>query len=502
MGTTEHTRRERRNQTADDASQQQGNGNQASPQIPNEILGLIEEFGSPAYLNKDGRVNKLNEPFWSALYAKENIILFDPNRGEFFDYDEKARIFRSESDASIRKKLAMRIFETGKEWVGYMGLTVFRSEHAIRGIIAHLRGACEERDPFNRNRNLINLANCSIRVTLQGFTREDTSPSHRALARSAIHYDETAGCDKFRTALLSPLCDEDQRLLQKMFALALTGFNPLHKILVMDGVAGSGKSTYAQIISIVIGLDKVTTLRTKHLSNRFEIGQLNGKTLLIGPDVDSDFFQVEGASQLKSLTGGDILKGENKISNHTFDVPGDFNAIINANTRLKIRLQGDAGAWARRLAIVRYSKRYSGKTVLDFHKVLANTEGAGILNWGLDGLALLRADLESHGDIVLSDAQAERVESLVQESDGLKIFLLQCVEAAHGGSVTVDQLVKRFTLFCQQRNWSVDPVKKIQGALETLILEMFSVGKSNDIAIQGHDGQTCTVCGFRNLRFK
>jgi P4 family phage/plasmid primase-like protien len=489
-------------QTTDFVQDAQGTSEPKQPSVPAEILNLVETYGAPAYFNKDERVQKLNETFWAALYALENIILFDPIMGEFFAYDEKKGIFHPESADAIRRNIAERIFDAGKVWVGYTGLSMFRSEHAIRGIILHLRGMVEEREPFNRTRNLVHLSNCSVRVTLQGFDVEEMSPKHRALARSSIKYDKDAKCEKFKSMLLQPLVEDDQILLQKMFALALTGYNPLHKILVLDGAAGGGKSTYTQTIGCVLGSDKVTTLRTKHLGNRFEIGQLYGKTLLVGPDVDADFFQVEGASQLKSLTGGDILKGENKQANRTFDVIGDFNAVINANTHLKIRLQGDALAWLRRLVIVRYSKSHAGKIVLDFHKILSEQEGAGILNWGLAGLGLLSKDLESTGDIVLSKEQSERVESLVQESDGLRLFLKSCVEPSNSECVTVDQLVKRYTAFCQQRNWSVDPVKKIQGTLETLVLDVFGVGKSNDIKIQGYDGQESTVRGFRNLKFK
>src|SRR5258708_5541428 len=154
--------------------------------------------------------------------------------------------------------------------------------------------------------------------------------------------------------LHGPLSLDDQSLLQKMFALTLTGSNPLHKITVIDGVGGAGKTTYVLTIAQVLGLDKTATLRTKYLGDRFEIGQLYRKNLLIGPDVDSDFFQTGGTTQEKALPGGDTLKGKRKVSNKPFDPPGRLNIFFPANTRLKIRLQGDASAWLRRLVIVRY----------------------------------------------------------------------------------------------------------------------------------------------------
>src|SRR5258708_36496814 len=96
--------------------------------------------------------------------------------------------------------------------------------------------------------------------------------------------------------LHGPLSLDDQSLLQKMFALTLTGSNPLHKITVIDGVGGAGKTTYVLTIAQVLGLDKTATLRTKHLGDRFEIGQLYRNTLLIGPNVDTHFLQTERAT--------------------------------------------------------------------------------------------------------------------------------------------------------------------------------------------------------------
>ncbi len=476
-----------------------GHQEPAKPEVdvPSDIVELANQFGPPAYLNKNNRVEKLNQLFWAALHAKENTILFDSAQGEFFAYDSATGVFHLETEDAVRKKLAEAIFEAGKTWVGYPGLTEFRSEHALRGIIAHLRGLVEEHDAFLNGHNLLHLANCSVRVTLQGFETEPISPLHRALYRSPICYDPNAQCPKFKEMLLGPLSLDDQSLLQKMFALTLTGSNPLHKITVIDGVGGAGKTTYVLTIAQVLGLDKTATLRTKYLGDRFEIGQLYRKNLLIGPDVDSDFFQTEGASHVKALSGGDILKGERKGSNQTFDVHGRFNILISANTRLKIRLQGDASAWLRRLVIVRYSNTYTHHRILDFHRLLAAQEGAGIVNFGLAGLELLRRDIESVGDIVLSTQQLRRVHSLVQESDGLRIFLQYAIASSQGSYLTVEQLVESYTKFCQERDWSVDSPRKIQSSLETLMLELFSVGKSNDIKHQGG-----TVRGFRNVKFR
>src|SRR5689334_757598 len=46
---------------------------------------LQVDYGPPAFKNRTGDSTvKLNEPFWAALYAKENIILYEPDAEKFF----------------------------------------------------------------------------------------------------------------------------------------------------------------------------------------------------------------------------------------------------------------------------------------------------------------------------------------------------------------------------------------------------------------------------------
>ena len=298
-------------------------------------------------------------------------------------------------------------------------------------------------------------------------------------------------CSKFND-FLNLLDSDDQDVLKKHAALCLTGDNPLQRILILDGLAKTGKTTYVNVVAKLLGPGKATPLRTKYLNDRFEVGQLKGKSLLIGPDVDANFLELEGASILKALCGHDTLKGELKCGNETFDVAGRFNIMIAANTRLKIRLQGDHEAWERRLIIIRFEKTYSTeKRIFDLDDVLIKDEGSAILNWALSGIALLKKDLDQAKDIRLSAKQQKRVNSLVKESEALRNFLKSEVCTRSGSNLSVDELVTAFTAYCQDkdRNWTVDSVRNVQKDLEPLMMELFSSSKSNSVKRQIQDEQ-------------
>ena len=120
-------------------------------------------------------------------------------------------------------------------------------------------------------------------------------------------------------------------------------------------------------------------LGTAFLGERFEIFRFLGKTLLVGVDVPADFMSTSGAIVIKGLVGGDMFDAEQKGGTGCFPVPGHFNVLITSNSRLRLLLEGDAGAWRRRLLVVRYEKPPPTKRILDFDHVLLREEGSGIL---------------------------------------------------------------------------------------------------------------------------
>lgn len=260
-----------------------------SQKVGLQISKIIERYGPPAYFNSRGRLDRINQPFWAALFAIDNNIIFEPNLDQFFAYDQSNGIWREQSVDTIRKRIAGRIFEAEHRWEEYPRLSEQRTEKVIAGIIAHLRGEVEEMGAFAGKTNLLHLANCSIRVGMDGPTIEPISLLHRACWRSPIIYDPRAKCPRFLEMLLAPLDSEQKLVLQKMFGLFLTGQNPAHKIVILDGEGGSGKTTVALVFQEILGPKRIGSLRTKYLENRFDIGRFYEKTLLIGADVAAEF---------------------------------------------------------------------------------------------------------------------------------------------------------------------------------------------------------------------
>jgi phage/plasmid-associated DNA primase len=288
--------------------------------------------------------------------------------------------------------------------------------------------------------------------------------------------------------------------LQKYGGQCLLGRNLTQRFGILDGVGASSKGSFVLVISGVIGPKNVYELRTSMLAERFEIG----RTLLVGSDVKGNFLSQPGAYRIKSIVGGDALEAELKASNKRFTVHGIFNLLITSNARLRILLEGDRSAWERRVFIIRYDTPYEGKRIFEIEKYLLKKEAPGILNWCIDGLQLLFQDYAQAGDIILTADQKARVDTLLSESDSLRIFVSNNIikapnpmSSGENFSLTIEEIVNEYIDDCvNDKHWTPVPADHAEKRLPNLMLELFGVTKSHSVLRNGKAKR-----GFYKVRF-
>jgi len=321
------------------------------------------------------------------------------------------------------------------------------------------------------------------------------SPSFKSRNQSPIIHDPLAQCPRFLNELILPAVHpEDVEIIQKMSGQILLGRNPSQRFLLLVGLPGRGKTQLIELMRMIAGVHNSYQLRTQYLADRFELFRCLGKTLLTGADVQSDFMQQKGADVLKALVGGDTLSPEGKGSNGDFTIKGDFNVVIGSNSRLKVKLQGDVGAWRRRMLIVKYENTPPKKKIPYFAEMLVREEGSGILNWAIQGLMKLQKELDQYGDIQLTDRQQAVVDSLLNESDSLRHFLKARVVKAPSYNLTTNEIVEAYAEYCPQMGWDPLPITTIHKQIESLMLEEFQSAKSGSVERNGKDQK-----GFRNV---
>lgn len=461
---------------------------------------LMQEYGQPYYLAKTKRgfvYGGLNEAYFAGLHGTQHCELYEPNERAFFRYCDQSGLFAEVTPDLLKQEISSLILGMGRE-KRVAGLMQDRNASRLAAIIAQLKGIAEQRDAFKKTGRVIHLANGFLDLSGDGPVLLPFSPDHRSRNQSPIAYDPEATCPRFMDELILPAVQpEDVAIIQKYLGLSLLGRNIIQRLLILDGLAGRGKSQLSIVFQHLVGMVNCTQLRTEHLNERFELFRFLRKTLLAGVDVQADFLSTKGASVLKALVGGDILDAEQKGGTGCFPIEGTFAVVITCNSRLRVRLEGDVGAWKRRLLIVRYEAPPPTKKIPDFGATLVKTEGSGILNWAIAGLGALLNDVERIGDIALTPRQAGVVDSLLAESDSLRHFLNDRVERFEGGDLTVHEIIETYAEYCPDHGWAPLPPTILQNQIEGLMLEMFRTVK-----VQSIKRDDKAARGFRNVRFK
>jgi putative DNA primase/helicase len=460
----------------------------------NDLDELCRRYGQPFYKDEKGRPSKINESFWAGLFASENYILWDPIEQQFYSYNGK--IYDDQSVDAVKRRLSERLLEASRQ-TNLFWLEKQRTDSHLNSITAHLRGIVERRNAFAKRKPFIHLAN-GIFSFERGGILLPFSPEIISRNCSPIAFDENAKCDRFLSELIYPaMAEDDIVLMQKYFGLCLFGTNLIQRMLILDGLSARGKTQLAIVIQEIVGSANCMELRTRWLGDRFETYRFLKKTLLTGVDVPPDFLSLNGASVLKGLVGGDRFDAEQKGGTGSFPFFGEFCVIITSNTRLRVRLKGDVDAWRRRTLIVRYERPGPAKKIPNFGKRLVQEEGSGILNFALAGFALLLKDIEETGDIFRSERQQKIIDSLLAESDSLRIFLRESVERTDNFDVSVAELVEAYAAYCPERGWHPLPITEVYKQLEGLMLELFHVVKSHSVKRDGG-----SVRGYRGVWLK
>jgi P4 family phage/plasmid primase-like protien len=459
---------------------------------------LAKQYGQPFYTSKEGKVTGINERYWAALYSRENRVLFDPDEKSFYLYRAKCGLWQAVTPESIRETISGRILEVSRESRQF-SLEVQITQNRLNAVLSALKGIVEKRGAFKGKSRFIHAANGVIRfpddgdVQCGGFSPEDYSRN-----QSPFVFDENAECPRFLNELIYPAVPaEDADLLQRWAGLALFGYNLPQRFLILDGTPNGGKGTLVRILQALVGIENTHQLRTECLHERFETYRYRGKTLLIGPDVPGDFLMRKGASMLKVLVGGDPISAEGKGLNGDFQMFGTFNIVVTCNSRLRLRLEDDAGAWRRRLLVVRYEKPPPMKRILDFDQVLLKDEGSGILRWAMAGFVKLQSEFKERGDFLLTEAQQARVDSLLAESESLRLFVNERVERHEYGDITTAEFQQGYAEFCADKGWNPMPITMVERKGSDLMLEIFRSPKAHSVERDGRSQR-----GWRKVRLK
>jgi len=293
-------------------------------------------------------------------------------------------------------------------------------------------------DVLDRDPDLLVCGNGTLHLP----TRElrPHSPDDYITQRVGFDYDPAAKPEVFLYALGCAVDDDTASFLQEFAGYCLTP-DTRHEIAVwFTGPPGSGKSTIVEGFMAMAG-DMTTQLGLSQIENsRFALGDLQGKRLAISTEQPSAYMQ-ECTSVLNAIISGEPVNVERKFKDQTTIRPV-AKILWAMNALPRVHSAGDG--LFRRVKIVKFPaipKADQDPKIKESIK----TEGAGILNWALEGLDRLR----ERGGFAVSPGVEAQTESFRLTADVPAAFVDDACDLGD------DYEIQSSLLYEKYKNWTL-----------------------------------------------
>ena len=416
-------------------------------------INELEEYPERFLLTfkTDGTIKRINDLPLAIMFQKSRSLAYvlDEEPQGFYEYHPETGLWKNTEEVELEKEItdfAVDYFlRIGRKDAYFMLPRMI-------GVVQHLKTRTAAREFFDhpildqdsKAKYWFHCANGVLEFSEDGgLELKPFSPNYRSRFRCEQRYNPQAPNPKrFLKNLINKALDKaDRNTLQLYAGQCVLGKNISQTFLVVKGRSGRGKSTIVNVIQQIIGGDLCAPLRIEHSNGRFEIGQLMGKSLLMGCDVPSNYLNTEKCNLVKSLTGKDTLKVEFKGRNETRNIKGQFNLLITCNSTLFIQTDNGPDAWERRTLCICYNAEPPKKQQSDFDDSLVDEEGSGILNWMLEGACKL---LRNGGKIPRQPEQVERIKAMLENSDPVRTFVEDYLEKDESSCLTNEELWNYF----------------------------------------------------------
>lgn len=276
------------------------------------------------------------------------------------------------------------------------------------------------------------------------------SPELFVLGSSAVAWNPKAECPAWLEWLEKQVADEETiQMLREFGGYCLTARNDIHRFLLLLGPPRTGKSTFARILSAVVGQSNVAAASASDLGHRFGLEVLIGKRLLVIGDARFHSRAGNAIERLLTIPGGDVLQVDRKNRTPLVYRP-ECKLILAANDMPM--LQDASGAIARRALIARFDRSFADSEDHGVEERLL-AEGEGILRWFVTGYQQLAARAQAPGGrwayIEPRKAVLAR-EELLRTGSPILSFIEDCCDVAPDLFVAKADLFSAYQKWCEE----------------------------------------------------
>ena len=404
-----------------------------------DVLAL-SEAEKEALIKKHSEELKKNEtPFFLArrfLQAVRMVCVDD----EIFVYDSKERYYYLHIGKDSLNKLIYSELKAKIEDSGNPSL-VNSIEQAVELILGDSHETPEvSNDYLNFQDGILNL---------QTGLLEPFCPDCFTIYRIEAFFKQGAYTPTpYFNQMLSDLSDGDptwQQRMKEVIGYLLAPLGERKKLILLQGVTNSGKSTIVNFINSVLSPGSVYVLDIENFAGQFTLANLPFKTLCEIQDMPNKAISAAAASKIKQMTGHDILTTDVKYkSRKQFK---NTAKLVFATNHAFFTKDGDAALKDRIAAMPFLISIPRENRIPNLLEKLSN-ERDGIVYQCLKAYCSLpySADFTGSGDPKYEVNYAVKLESTNVES-AISMFVIEAFTQDPNGSVFLEDA---YNLFCNE----------------------------------------------------
>lgn len=243
--------------------------------------------------------------------------------------------------------------------------------------------------------NLINFKNGMFNVTTKHFSPH--TPQLFSSIQMNCYYNPSAEAPFFQYYLSQVLDESTLSLIQELLGYLLIPNNHAQRAFILYGPGRTGKSTFLQIIEMIIGNQNISNVSWQGLEDKFEPATLYGKLVNLYGDLPAT--SLKDTANFKALTGGDTINAQFK-NQQIFSFKNKARLVFSCN-QLPPNNVDRTDAFYRRIVLVPFINQVPVERVDPNLIQKLQKEKDGIVQWGLEGLfRLIRNDYKFSESIV------------------------------------------------------------------------------------------------------
>ncbi|WNO30034.1 DNA primase [Oceanotoga phage vB_OteS-UFV02] len=271
---------------------------------------------------------------------------------------------------------------------------------------------------------------------------EKHSPAFYSFIQFNAKYNKNAKPDEIDKFISGVFAEESIPIIWEFLGYVMYPNIEMKKLLILLGDGHNGKSKFIELVEKVIGEDYVSHESLQHLTNdKFSTGQLFNRVLNTYADLPAK--ALEETEQIKMLTGGDTIRGEEKFKKaHYFKNTARF--IFSCNTLPPVTHHDPQ--FFDRLMIIRTPYRYEGnqanRNILE--EISTEENFSAFVNRCLEGLERLL----SQNEFTYSFESARELKEYQLLHNSVMDYMDKAVDTKEGGYVEKRELYSEYRKFC------------------------------------------------------